>query len=396
METHTSHYNFIKDVQEHYALGDIKIDDTTLRDGEQTAGVVFRREDKLQIARELAELGVHQIEAGIPIISRDERETIKTIVKENLGPSIMAWSRSVKSDVDKILETECDAIAISIATSDIHLKYKIKKTRDEILDMIIPCIEYAKDHGLYVSFNAEDATRTEYDFLVRFIRECKNAGGDRLRLCDTVGAMTPSATKFLVKNLIKDTGIPIEIHEHNDYGLAVANSLAACEAGAEWISVSVNGLGERAGNASLEQVIMNLMALYNIDLGFKTERLMELSLLVEEASGIKVSKDKPIVGENAFAHESGIHTHGVLSKWYTYETFKPEMVGQQRKIIVGKMSGKHTIRSKLDEWDIIANSEQIIEILKRVRDTSEKRKSPLGDEEFLDIIRDVLGYENGF
>ena len=391
--SYVSPYNFDDEVKSKFNFRDIKLDDTTLRDGEQTAGVIFDEYEKLEIARRLAEIGVEQIEAGIPIISQNERDIIKKIVRENLGPSIMCWSPAMKDKIDLVLETGCDAVAISIATSEIHLKHKLKKTEDEVIDMIVPAIEYAKDHGLYVSFNAEDGTRTDYKFLLKFTDACKKAGGDRLRMCDTVAALNPQASYYLTEKLLNDTGIPVEIHAHNDYGLAVANSIAACAAGAEYVSTTVNGIGERAGNASLEQMIMGLKMLYGIDNKYTTEYLVNLSKFVEKASGMKVAKNQPIVGENMFRHESGIHTHGIIKFPYTYETFAPELVGNKRVLVIGKMSGRHAVKAKLEEYGIEADEHAVKKILAEVKAVAESRKSALTDDEFLGIARSIIGAE---
>ncbi len=396
-EIYVSDYNFADEVKKEQNIKNVQICDTTLRDGEQTAGVLFSLEEKVEIAKALAELGVEQIEAGIPVVSQSDIDAIKAIVKEkeerNLKVSIMGWSRANKNDIDKVIETGCDAIAISLATSNIHLEYKLHKTKEEILNMAAEAVSYAHSHGLYISFNAEDGSRTDYDFLIEYIKTCKNAGGNRLRLCDTVSALNPTATKFLIKNLKKDTGIPIEIHAHNDYGLAVANSLAAIEAGAEYVSTTVNGIGERSGNASLEQLIMSLRCLYNIDSGYKTENLKKISEYVEKASKIKVLQMLPVVGENAFRHESGIHVDGLLKFPFTYQTYPPEMVGQKMKLIVGKMSGKSAIKGKLDEYKIKAGETDIDEILKMVKIAAERRKSALLDEEFIEIVDNVMKKE---
>ncbi|ODS41379.1 MAG: hypothetical protein A7315_06485 [Candidatus Altiarchaeales archaeon WOR_SM1_79] len=371
MKTHkiyTSQYNFIEEVKKNYSFGDIKIADTTLRDGEQTAGVVFNEEEKLEIARRLAGIGVEQIEAGIPVVSQSERDVIKKMVKEKLGPSIMCWAPSMKDRLDHVLETGCDAVAISIATSDIH-------------------------HGLYVSFNAEDGSRTDYDFLLRFAKECKEAGGDRLRLCDTVAALNPTSTRHLISRLIEDAKIPIEIHAHNDYGLAVANSLAACMVGAEYVSTTVNGIGERAGNASVEQMIMGLKMLYGRDGRYNTGGLMELSKFVEKASGVRVSQSAPIIGRNMFRHESGIHADGIIKFPFTYETFDPGLVGHKRILVIGKMSGKSAIEAKLKEHGIEADGDSIARILKEVKTFAEDRKSALTDDEFLGVAQAILGKE---
>lgn len=402
---YVSDYNFLPNVKEEQNtqnLKDVKICDTTLRDGEQTAGVLFSLEEKVEIAKMLVELGVEQIESGIPIVSQNDVDAIKTIVKEKeengWNVSVMGWSRANKTDIDKVLETGCDAIAISLATSSIHLEHKLHKTREEILNTAVEAVSYARSHGLYISFNAEDGSRTDYDFLIQYIKACKNAGGNRLRFCDTVSALHPTATKFLIKRIKKDIDIPIEIHAHNDYGLAVANSLAAVESGAEYTSTTVNGIGERSGNASLEQIIMSLICLYNANsdakVKYKTEILKKISEYVEKASGIKISQIQPIVGENAFRHESGIHVDGLLKFPFTYQTYPPEMVGQKMKLIIGKMSGRSAIKRKLDEYSIKASESDIDEILKQVKISAERRKSALLDKEFIEIAHNVMKKES--
>lgn len=383
-------YNFEEDVRKKFNFRDININDTTLRDGEQTPGVVFSHEEKLHIARLLDEIGVEQIEAGTPAMSPEEVKAVKAIANEGLKASIMGWSRAVKSDVDAVLTTECDAIAISIATSDIHLQYKLRMTREEVLDRATSMVEYAKDHGLYVSLNSEDATRTDYAFLREFAAKGKDAGADRLRVCDTLGVLIPEASRYLTRKLIEDVGISIEIHTHNDYGLAVANALAAFEGGAEWASTTVNGLGERAGNSSLEGVIMGLTKLYNLTLPYKISKLYEISRYVEKASGIPVPLNRSIVGQHMFTHESGIHVDGVLKYPYTYESFLPDEIGASRRIVIGKHSGKHAVWDKLNELGINVGKEELLKIVEAVKESSMNRKSAITDEELKEIAQRVI------
>ena len=384
-------YNFEDEVRRSFNFNSPKINDTTLRDGEQTPGVVFSMEEKINIAKLLDEIGVAQIEAGTPAMSPEETKAVSNIVKEKLNASIMAWSRAVKSDIDAVLKTGCDAIAISIATSDIHLQYKLRMTREEVIERATSMVEYAKKHGLYISLNAEDATRTDFAFLKEFAIKGKEAGADRLRVCDTLGVLIPAASKHLTKKLLEEAKIAIEIHTHNDYGLAVANALAALEAGAEWVSTTVNGLGERAGNASLEGIIMSLTKLYNLQLPFKISKIYELSRYVEKASGIPVPVNRSIVGEHMFTHESGIHVDGVLKFPYTYESFLPDEIGASRKIVIGKHSGKHAVWDKLKELGIEVNKEQLMKIVEEVKTISQKRKSAIRDEELREIALKVIG-----
>ena len=372
-------------------MQNIYIVDTTLRDGEQTAGVVFANEEKVQIAKMLAELGVYQIEAGIPTMGGDEKEAIKKIVKLDLGVSVMGWNRAVISDIEDSLDCGVDAVAISISTSDIHIKHKLKKDRDWVLNSMVSATKFAKKHGLYVSVNAEDASRSDMKFLIKFAKEAKEAGADRLRYCDTVGMMEPFTIYEQVKTIIEEVGINVEMHTHNDFGLATANALAGIKAGAKYVGVTVNGLGERAGNAALEEVVMALKYIYKFDLGIKTNLLKEICEYVAAASGRPLPVSKTIVGHNVFTHESGIHTDGVLKNSQTYESFSPEEVGLERQILIGKHSGKNAIIAKFKEYDINLTQEEAEEILKRVRALSVQLKRTLFDKELIYLYNELKG-----
>ncbi len=383
-------YNFEKDVSDTFSFNNPKMNDTTLRDGEQTPGVVFSIDEKVRIATLLDEIGVQQIEAGTPIMSEHEVNAVSAIVKEGLNASIMGWARAAKPDVDAVLKTSADAVAISIATSDIHLQYKLGMSREQVLERATSMVEYAKDHGLYISLNSEDATRTEFTFLKEFAQKGLEAGADRLRVCDTLGVLIPQSTRYLVKRVIDEVGIPVEIHTHNDYGLAVANALAAFEVGAEWASTTVNGLGERAGNSSLEGIIMSLTKLYNLESNYKMDKLYEISRYVESASGQTVPPNRSIVGQHMFTHESGIHVDGVLKYPYTYESFLPDEIGASRKIVIGKHSGKHAVWDKLQSLGVDVNKEELHEIVEVIKLRSQKRKSAIKDKELKKIAEDVV------
>ena len=238
---------------------EIFIVDTTLRDGEQTAGVVFANDEKVAIARLLSDLGVDQLEVGIPTMGGDEKEAIKKIVNSNLKSSIMAWNRAVIKDIEQSIDCGVDAVAISISVSDIHIKHKLKTSRDWVLENMVKSVEFAKKNGLYVSVNGEDASRADREFLVQFIEAAKQAGADRFRYCDTVGIMEPFKICDNIKYLYEKTNFDIEMHTHDDFGMATANTVAGVVGGASHIGVTVNGLGERAGNAALEEVLMALM-----------------------------------------------------------------------------------------------------------------------------------------
>ncbi len=369
---------------------DIKIVDTTLRDGEQTAGVVFSNHEKIRIAKMLDELGVHQIEAGIPVMGGHEKEAVKEICKLGLRASIMGWNRAVIKDVEESLECGVDAVAISISTSDIHIEHKLRSTRSKVIEDMEKATRFAKQHGVYVSVNAEDASRSDPDFLIEFATAAKEAGADRLRFCDTVGILDPFQTYERVKMLIDKVGIDVEMHTHNDFGMATANALAGVRAGAKWVGVTVIGLGERAGNAALEEVVMALKYVLGVDLKFKTEKFREIAEYVSLASKRELPAWKPIVGSNMFAHESGIHADGALKDPRTYEVFRPEEVGLQRQIVIGKHSGTAAIQAKFQEYGISLSKEEANEILARVRVAAIELKRPLFDKELVYIYEDYL------
>ena len=369
----------------------VNIVDTTLRDGEQTAGVVFANAEKIRIAKFLSEIGVDQIEAGIPVMGGSEKESIKQIVRMGLKPSIMAWNRAVISDIKESIECGVDAVAISISTSDIHIEHKLQTTREDVLQRMSDAVKFAKDNGLYVSVNAEDASRSEIGFLTEFALIGKHAGADRLRFCDTVGTLTPLSAYRYIKTLIDAVGINIEMHTHNDFGMATANALAGIYAGANYVGVTVNGLGERAGNACLQEVIMGVKHLLQIDVNYDTTRFRETALYVAQASGRPLSVSKPIVGSSIFAHESGIHGDGVLKNPLNYEVFTPEEVGLERQMVIGKHSGSASIRDKfIHEYGIELNNEEAKWILEKARELSVNLKRSLFDKELMYIYEDYL------
>jgi len=366
----------------------VMIDDTTLRDGEQTAGVVFANEEKIRIAKLLDAVGVRQIEAGVPAMGGDEKATIKKIAGLGLSASVLGWNRAVIKDIQHSIDCGVDAVAISIAVSDIHIKNKLKKDRQWVLDSISKAVDFAKKNDLYVSVNAEDGSRADLEFLINFGLNAKAAGADRLRFCDTIGLLDPFQTHRIILNLIEETGIDIEMHTHNDFGMATANALAGVKAGATWVNTTVNGLGERAGNAALEEVVMATKYIGKVDLGFKTEMFRELSEYVARASARSVPIWKAIVGTNVFAHESGIHADGIHKDPKTYEAFSPEEVGLTRQLVIGKHSGGNSIRNKFHEYGIEVTPEEAQDILAEVRKTAVELKRALFDKELVYIYKD--------
>ncbi|OPX47073.1 homocitrate synthase [Clostridium thermobutyricum] len=366
----------------------IYIVDTTLRDGEQTAGVVFANAEKVAIAEMLSELGVDQLEVGIPTMGGDEKRAIKNIANRNLKSSIMAWNRAVISDIEESIDCGVDAVAISISVSDIHIKHKLKTSREWVLENMVKSVEFAKKNGLYVSVNGEDASRADKDFLVQFMNTAKKAGADRFRYCDTVGIMEPFRLKKDIEYLYKNTGFDIEMHTHNDFGMATANALAGTKAGANHIGVTVNGLGERAGNAALEEVIMAFKILLCHDTNFDTKMFREVSEYVSRAAGRELPPWKAIVGDNMFAHESGIHADGAIKNPKNYEAFDPKVVGLERQIVIGKHSGKSAIINKFKEYGIELNKEEAEGILDMVRATAVRLKRSLFDKELVRLYKE--------
>lgn len=368
----------------------VKIDDTTLRDGEQTAGVVFTNDEKVTIAKMLDELGVDQIEAGIPVMGGDEAETIERIAHLGLNASILGWNRATIPDIKTSIDCGVDAVAISLATSDIHIKTKLKKDRKWVIDSMRESVQYAKSEGVYVSVNAEDASRTELGFLLEYALAAKEEGADRIRFCDTVGVMEPFRCYSIVRHLIEETGLEVEMHTHNDFGMAVANAIAGVHAGAGWVNVTIGGLGERAGNAALEVVVMALKYLEQMDLEFDTKRFHEVADYVMRAAGRTVSAWSPIVGSNMFAHESGIHADGVIKNPKTYEVFSPEEVGLERQIVVGKHSGSKTIEMKLGEFGIAIEHQDAAALLPAVRAKSVLLNRSLFDKELVVLYQNYM------
>jgi len=367
----------------------IKIFDTTLRDGEQTPGVSFTPEEKMEIAVQLDKLGVDVIEAGFPSASKGEEKAIKDIVNAGLKAEICALTRALKNDIDSAISCDVNSIHTFISTSDIQMKYALNMTPDQVLKAVEKWVQYIKNHGFICEFSPMDATRTHMDFLKKVCITAEEAGADRINIPDTVGIMNPQSMRKLIADLRETVSVPLSVHCHNDFGMAVANSLAGVEGGATQVHVTVNGLGERAGNAALEEVVMALHLIYKKKTRVNTKLLYETSRLVSRLTGVAIQPNKAIVGENAFAHESGIHTKGVATKPITFEPIKPELVGRKRKLIAGKLAGKHGVKTELAEAGIHPSEEQLLEILNRVKQLGDKGKT-VTDADLFAIARTVM------
>jgi len=371
----------------------VRIFDTTLRDGEQTPGVSLSPEKKLNIAKKLDELGVDAIETGFPVISNGERESVKMITSANLNAELCGLTRTNKKDIDAAIDCGLNYIHTFIATSDIHLEYKLKMTREQALEKAIEAVEYGKSHGLQVEFSAEDATRTDREFLKHVFGEVAKAGADRIDIPDTVGYSTPQYIGEITKDAVDVTNLPVSVHCHNDFGLAVANAISGIQSGAKCAHVTINGIGERAGNASLEEFVMALNSLQfeqKWETNINTKLLYDTSRYVSKLIGISVQPNKAIVGENAFGHESGIHTHGVLNNPLTYEPISPEIVGRTRWLQVGKHAGIHGMNAMLKEYGIEPNDDQTKQILDKIKNIGDQGKQ-VTEVELLSIANEVIG-----
>ena len=368
----------------------VRIFDTTLRDGEQMPGIALGVQEKLQIAQVLDDLGVDTIEEGFPVNSPGEFDAVRAVAGAGLKAEVCALARCNKEDIDAALKAEVAAAHVFIATSDIHLKHKLRMSREQVLEKAVWAIDYAKAHGVVVEYSPEDATRTDLGFLKQVLLKVQEAKVDRIDIPDTVGSISPAAMRYLIGQLKEVTRVPLAVHCHNDFGLATANSLAAVEMGADQVHVTVNGIGERAGNASLEEVVMSLHAFFGIRTNVDTTKLTRVSKLVARLTGVSVQPHKAIVGDNAFAHESGIHVHGILGDASTYEPVAPDLVGHHRKIVVGKHTGVHSVESRLRDYGFTLSKDQLSSVTARVKRLAEDGKQ-VDDAELVALAYDVQG-----
>ena len=370
----------------------VEVFDTTLRDGEQTPGISFTKAQKDTIARQLDKLGVDVIEAGFPISSKKDKEAVRSIAHLGLSARICGLARLLTLDIDACIDCDVDMIHIFVPSSEIQREHTTGMSEDAVKEQTYEMTRYVKNHGFQCMFSAMDATRTELRFLQELYRIAEEAGADIVNVPDTVGVSEPFGMYELVSEIYKVVKVPISIHCHNDFGLAVANSLAAVKAGASQVQVSVNGLGERAGNADLAETVMSLNAIYGLRTRIKTQYLFETAKLVERFSGVQIPITQPVVGENAFSHESGIHAHGVIKRSNTFEPgiMTPEMVGHRRRIVLGTHTGRHSIEKKLSEIGMSPSREQVEEILERVKELSASGKK-VTDDDLYSIAEVVTG-----
>jgi isopropylmalate/homocitrate/citramalate synthase len=391
-QSHVSLYNFTEEVRAQMDLPKrVIISDCTLREGEQQAGVILDTEEKLRLAHALDELGITELEVGNVSVSHEVRAAVEAIARAGLKAKIRANCLAVRSQIDIVRDCGASMISIALPSGYLQLESKLKWSQEKTIETAVELSNYAHQQGLEVLLSPFDTTRSDPDFLERYLRTVATEGHvDRIRVFDTVGCAIPLSIKSLVRKVKEFTQLPIEIHCHNNLGLATANTLAAVEAGVDVVDTALNGMGEGTGNAPTEEVALVLQLLYDIDVGLKFDRLYEASRLLQQLTGIEVQKHKAVVGENAFAIETGTIVAGWMANPFTAFPFLAEYVGQNYKVMLGKWSGRSSITWRLKELGLAAAEEQIADIVKLVKEEAERTKASVSDETFRRIVDGVI------
>jgi len=366
----------------------LQIYDVTLRDGEQTPRIAFSAHEKVKIAKFLNQLKIKYIEAGFPASSQEDQEAVKKIIDLNLDFDVYALARLSKEDVDLAYECGVRHLVLFSPSSDYLLEANLKTNIDERIEKLKIIIDYAKRKGMYVRFGCEDASRTDYERLIRVYDACYQSGADMVAFADTMGMMTPLSMYEVISNLKKDIEIPLAAHCHNDFGVGLANVLSAIEAGVDQVHVSINGLGERTGNVSLEELVMCLLIQYDCDMGIETKKIYEVSREIYDFAGLDIPFNKPIVGKNAFTHESGLHVNGILSSPNTYQPFPAEIIGRENEIALGKHSGRSSIKYFAEKNNVTNISDKKIdEALNKIKKLSTE-KQLITENLLLEILKE--------
>jgi len=394
---HGSPYNFAPEVLAEFELPDkIEIYDVTLRDGEQCPGVVFSVEDKIEIAQALDKVGVHSIEAGMPVVSDEDFRAVKEIANLGLKTKVKAFCRARKDDIDTALKADVWGATIELPSAKHLIETGYRWSEERVINMAVEAAQYAKAHGLHTTFFNIDSTRADSDYLKTLITTVvEKAKVDAIAVVDTFGAVAPWGFAHLVKRIRSWVDIPLEVHCHNDMGLATFNSLVALTAGAQVIHTNVNGIGERSGGAALEEVVVGIRFLLNRDIGMNLSGLRNLSKIVEKASAVSMPPNKPVVGDQSFAYEAGIavmFAERFKDVNYLQGAFPylPDVVGNEYKVILGKKSGSRSIEAKLKILGLEASQEELEKILKSVKNLSIEKKGPVTDKEFETIAKETL------